>query len=125
MHAEYISSISSDSAFTITTFGSSVQDIALREGTQWKREIVASNEGTHHPTLFIEMLSTQGEEARAVVPAPFDDDVIVRATLWQKSRRFVGDNWQFFLAPFLAPVAFYLWRKYKQRSNEHEEEGYI
>lgn len=117
--------VSNDSAFTVTPLvANEVQDIALSEGTRWKWEIVASNEGTHRLTLYIEMQSQQGE-ARAVMPLPFDDDVIVRATLWQKSGRFVGDNWQFFLAPFLAPVAFYLWRKYKQRSNDHEEQGYI
>ncbi len=43
--------------------------------------------------------------------------------LWQKISTFAKENWQFFLAPFLAPIAFYLWRKYKQRSNDHEEQG--
>jgi len=71
------------------------------------------------------MRSVQGDKTRAVIPSPFDDDITVRATLWQKTRGFATDNWQFFLAPFLAPIAFYLWRKYKQRSNDHEERGYI
>jgi hypothetical protein len=117
--------IDSGSAFTITSFGSEVQDIALDQGTEWNWEIVASNEGTHHLALFVEMRSTQGDKTRAVIPSPFDDDITVRATLWQKTRRYAGDNWQFFLAPFLAPVAFYLWKKYKQRSNDHDEQGYI
>lgn len=121
--------ISSESAFAITPFGSDVQDIALSGGTGWKWEIVASNPGTHHLSLYLEMRSTQGEKVHAIVPSPFDEDIIVRATLWQKSTGFVGDNWQFFLAPFLAPIAYYLWRKYKQRSNEHardeHDEGYI
>jgi hypothetical protein len=117
--------ISNGSALTITPFGSDIQDIALSEGTGWKWEIVASNEGTHHLTLFIEMRSAEGDKARAVMPSPFDDDITVRATLWQKSASFARGNWQFFLAPFLAPIAYYLWRKYKQRSNDHEEGGYI
>jgi hypothetical protein len=59
------------------------------------------------------------------MPSPFDDDITVRATLWQKSASFARGNWQFFLAPFLAPIAYYLWKKYKQRSNDHEEGGHI
>lgn len=113
--------ISSDAAFAITPLvPTEVQDIAVSESTGWKWEIVASNEGTHRLALYIEMQSEQGE-VRAVQPLPFDDDVVVRATLWQKSARFVGGNWQFFLAPFLAPIAFYLWRRYRQPPNEHDE----
>ncbi len=121
--------ISGESAFSITQFGSDVQDIVLSEDTGWKWEIVASNPGTHRLMLYIEMRSAQGEKIHAMPAAPFDDDIIVRATLWQKSTGFVGGHWQFFLAPFLAPIAFYLWRKHKKRSNEHDddehERGYI
>lgn len=121
--------IGHESAFAITQlFGSDVQDIALGVDTGWRWEIVANNPGTHSLTLHIEMRSAQEEHTHAVIPAPFNDEIIVRATLWQKSKGFVGGNWQFFLAPFLAPIAFYLWRKHKQRSNEHErdehDEGY-
>ena len=118
--------VSNGSALTITPLvANEVQDIALSEGTGWKWEIVASNEGTHHLTLYIEMRSAEGDKARAVMPSPFDDDITVSATLWQRSASFARGNWQFFLAPFLAPIAYYLWRKYKQRSNDHEEQGYI
>jgi hypothetical protein len=116
--------INNDFGLDITPLTSSeVQDIALVEGTRWKWVIVASNEGTHRLTLAVEMRSAQGEKSRAVVPSPFDDDIMVSATLWQKISTFAKENWQFFLAPFLAPIAFYLWRKYKQRSNDHEEQG--
>ena len=118
--------VSSDTALTITPLvASEVQDIALGQGTEWKWEIVASNEGIHHLTLSIVMMSADGEKARAVVPSPFDDDITVSATPWQKTASFARGNWQFFLAPFLAPIAFYLWRKYKQRSDDHEGQGYI
>ena len=116
--------ITNDFGLDITPLTSSeVQDIALVEGTRWRWVIVASNEGTHRLTLAVEMRSAHGEKSRAVVPSPFDDDIMVSATLWQKTSTFAKENWQFFLAPFLAPIAFYLWRKYKQRSNDHEEQG--
>jgi hypothetical protein len=121
MKAEFVDS---KSAFAITSYTGDVQDIAFNSATEWEWGIVANKEGTHHVALNIEWRWLGGDISRSITPLPFDDEIMVSATLWQKTGTFVGNNWQYFLAPFLAPIAFYLWRRYKQPSNEHQGDEY-
>ncbi|MGP8305625.1 hypothetical protein [Vibrio sp. YIC-376] len=102
--------------FSITSITPDIQIISESVQTEWRWEIHPKAEGRHnlHLTL-VAMLDIDGRTTPRSIKT-FDRSIEVEVTGKQKMVAFISSNWQWLWATILVPVAGWIWRQRKAKS---------
>ncbi|MCJ0881237.1 hypothetical protein MTR11_06045 [Vibrio sp. CCB-PB317] len=102
--------------FSITSITPDIQAISESMPTEWRWEITPKIEGKHnlHLTL-VALLDINGRPTARSIKT-FDRVIEVEVTGIQKITAFVSNNWQWLWATILVPVAGWIWKQRKNKS---------
>ena len=96
--------------FDITIITPEKQLISKIEKTEWKWEIHPKEEGKHRLYLTLSaLLEVNGKSSQRAIKT-FEKTIEVTVTNSQHVKNFIGNNWQWLWATFLAPLAVWFGR---------------
>ena len=103
--------------FAIEALTPSLQAVASTQVTRWRWQVTPTSHGSQQLHLALSaVIQIEGRDTPLVVRT-FDRTIEVDIGLPQRVSGFVEKHWQWLWAAIVVPVAGYLWRRRKKRSD--------